>query len=136
LWFREAPSMQQYPPVQPSTVLPYVWYQKGTVIQTLPIQSGQTLECYVSYRPPRADQLSASSVTLDYPDGYELGLAMATASMMLMKGAAEATQSAFLRQQADRILESMLFDLGRRGTNPIIARAMDMPEDYASNFGG
>ena len=51
LWFRQAPSMEQYPPIQPSTVLLYVWYQMGTVIQTLPINVGQ-LQCFVSYRPP------------------------------------------------------------------------------------
>lgn len=131
LWYAHAPSMQQYPPTQPSTVLPYVWYQMGSVIQTLPVNSGPTLQVYCNYRPPRADQLSATSVTVDYPEGYELGLAYAAASTMLTKGGAEMVASAALRQRADDILESMLFDLGRRGTGPIIQRAMDSASDYA-----
>lgn len=135
LWYRQAPSLTQYPPVQPSTALSYVWYLKGSKIQTLPVQNGQTLQCYVNYRPPRADQLSASSVTVDYPDGYELGLALAVGAMMLHKGGAEATAAADLKHQADEIMEDMLLDLGRPGVTPIIARASDMAEDWASGAG-
>lgn len=135
LWFRQAPSMQDYPPTQPSTVLPYVWYQMGTVIQTLPINVGD-LQCYVNYRPPRADQLSGSGVTVDYPEGYEMGLAWGAASRMLAKGGSEMIASAAARQQANEFLENMLFDLGRRGTNPIIARANDSPSDWGSSYAG
>lgn len=134
LWYRQAPSMLDYPPVQPSTVLPYVWYQKGSVIQTLPIQQGQTLQCYVNYRPPRADQLSGSSVAVDYPDGYELGIALEVGSMMLIKGGAEAIAAEVLHRQAEDITQGMLLDLGRRGTGPIVARSFDLPQDWGSGY--
>ncbi len=130
LWYREAPSMEMYPPTQPSTVLPYVWYQKGTVIQTLPVNAGAQLQVYCNYRPPRADQLSATSVTVDFPDGYELGLALKVAARMLYKGGSESLAAATLDAQGEDILNDMLMDLGRRGTKPIIARAMDLAQDW------
>ncbi len=132
LYYKEA-SYIRYPNPQPSTSLPYVWYKIGTKIQVLPAIAGQSLTAVVNYRPPRADQLSATSVTLDYPDGYESGLAFAAAAKMLQKGDAQGADAAALQAIADSIGNDMLLDLGRSSTQPIIALASDNPEDWGSS---
>ncbi len=133
LWYRKG-SLNRFPPTQPSTSLPYVWYLLGTKIQVLPATASQTLQVYVSYRPPRADQLSATSVTVDYPEGYETGLAMGAAAMMLDKGGAEDSAASVMRALADDLRDDMLLDLGRPSTDPIIAGSLDDPSDWGTGL--
>lgn len=129
LFYREVKYVQ-YPNPQASTQLAYVWYRFGSVAQVLPASSGMALQAVVNYRPPRVDQLSADSITVEYPDGYETGLACETAAMMLMKGAAESGVAADLMAVANGIFEDMILDLGRMSISPTVAQAMDNASDW------
>lgn len=131
LYYTQVPYWR-YPNPQPSTSLPYVWYRVGSKVQILPAVSGQVLTAVVNYRPPRVEQLSDDSVTVDFPDGYEALLAYGAGAMMLDKGGAEARQANVLLANAEGIRQDMMLDLGRMGISPIIAQASDNPEDWGS----
>jgi len=49
-----------------------LWYDAGSYIQILPKTTGLSLTATVNYTPPRIDQLSSDSVTIDFPDGHEV----------------------------------------------------------------
>lgn len=129
-YYRQS-NYKSFPNPQPNTSLPYVWYRLGTKIQVLPIVSGQALTFQVNFRPPRVDQLSASSITVDFPDGYETLLAFDAAALGLLKGANEADAAKQLKAQASEIRHAMLQDIGREGTWPIVMQSFDLAEDWA-----
>ena len=123
---------QDFPNPQPNTALPYVWYLIGQNIQVLPIQSGQAMTIAVNYRPPRCDQLSTTSIAVDFPAGYEELIAWWAASTALVKGGSETQAAADIRRTATEMRDNFLQELGRQGTWPIVAQAFDNPEDYSS----
>lgn len=123
---------EEFPNPQPNTSLPYVWYRFGSKIQILPVASGQQMSVTVNYRPPRVDQLSGDSVTVDFPDGYENLLAWEAAAMALRKGGQETDTALELEQMASVLRDQMLQDLGRQGRNPIVARAFDLASDWGA----
>lgn len=127
---------EEYPNPQPSTSLPYVWYDYGDEIQILPAVGGLQMNVVCNYRPARVDQLVADSSVVPFPDGYESLLALMAGARMLDKGGAEANAAAILRGEAEQIREQMLMDLGRRSTMPIIARAFDDPLGWGSAMAG
>lgn len=132
-FFYQQTQFRMYPNPQPNTAMPYVWYRYGQYIQVLPVQDGVGLTVTVNYRPPRVDQLSADSVTVDFPDGYESLLAWRAAGMALRKGGTEVQSAQAMDAMAKSIREEMLLDLGRTGTTPIIAGAMDDISDWGSS---
>lgn len=131
-FFYQQTQFKMYPNPQPNTAMPYVWYQFGRSIQVLPVQSGASLTCTVNWRPPRVDQLSTDSIAVDFPDGYESLLAWRAAGMALRKGGTEVQAAFTMDATAKEIREEMLLDLGRLGTTPIIAGAMDDISDWGS----
>lgn len=132
LFYRQT-RYQDYPNPQPNqgTYLSGLWYRIGTQIQVMPVQAGLQMSVQVNYRPPRVDQLSLSSVSVDFPDGYEMLLVHDAASYALMKGGSEAQASAQIQAKGDAIRSMMLLDLARQGTWPIVSTSFDRPEDWA-----
>jgi hypothetical protein len=132
-FFYQQTQFKMYPNPQPNTAMPYVWYRYGQNIQVLPVQSGTGLTVTVNYRPPRVNQLSADSVAVDFPDGYEPILSWRAAALALRKGGSESQAANDLDYQAKLMREEMLMDLGRTGTTPIIAGAFDDISDWGSS---
>lgn len=106
------------------------WYRLGTNIQCLPVAAGLSMSVQVNFRPPRVDQLSASSIAVDFPDGYEMLLVHVASAFALQKGGAETQAAAILRKTADDIRSMMLMDIGRQGTRPIVMSSFDSPGDW------
>lgn len=131
-FFYQQTQFKMYPNPQPNTAMPYVWYPFGRSIQVLPVQSGVQLTVTVNWRPPRVDQLSADSIAVDFPDGYESLLAWRAAGLALKKGGTEAEAALLMETTAKDIRSEMLLDLGRLGTTPIRAGASDDPSDWGS----
>ncbi len=130
-YYRQA-KYQDFPNPQPNTSLPYVWYRIGANIQVLPIQAGQALTVAVNYRPPRVDQLSTTSVAVDFPSGYEELIAWWAASSALVKGGSETQAARDIRNTATEMRDNFLQEQGRQGTWPIVAGSFDVPEDWNS----
>lgn len=120
----------EYPNPQPNTALPYVWYQFGQNVQILPVASGQSMTITTNYRPTRMDQLSALSVTVDFPSGYAELIPWRAAALALVKGGSETQAANDLTARADAMHDRMLQDLGRQGTWPIVARSFDLKGDW------
>lgn len=131
-FFYQQTQFKLYPNPQPNTAMPYVWYRFGDYIQVLPVQQGIQMTCTVNYRPPRVDQLSADSIAVDFPDGYEPLLSWRAAALALRKGGSEVPAANEMDRQADWIRSEMLMDLGRMGTTPIIAGAFDDVADWGT----
>lgn len=131
LYYRET-NYEQYPNPQPTTSLPYVWYRYGAEIQIIPQCGGQEMSIVVNYRTVPVDQLDDDDDDVQFPEGYEKLLGFVAGAMMLDKGGAEAGAANVLLANAESIRQSMLLDLGRTGTMPIIARAFDNPQDWGS----
>lgn len=131
--FYQETRYELYPNPQPNTAMPYVWYRYGSNVQVLPVQYGTSLTATVNYRPPRVDQLSADSVAVDFPDGYESLLVFRAAALALRKGGSEVPAAKEWDRQADALRALMLMDLARTGTKPIVARAFDDASDWGSS---
>lgn len=122
----------QFPNPQPNTALPYIWYRFGDQMQVYPALSGQSMTVTVNYRPQRADRLSTGSIAIDFPDGYEELIPWRAAWLALTKGGSEVNAADDINQVADALERTMLEDLGRESTWPIIARAFDSPQDWGA----
>ncbi len=129
LFYKEV-NYERYPNPQPSTSLPYVWYRIGSYVQVLPAVPGQVMQAVVNYRPCQVQNLSADSVAVPFPDGYEQLLAYLAGAMMLDKGGAEAGASNVLLANAEGIRADMMLDLGRMSYQPILAQAFDDPQSW------
>lgn len=128
----EEVEMDQY--LLPGTTSPqpqYVWYFEGQQINALPTQASHAAICVVNWIPPRQEQLSADSIVIQFPDGYENIIAWSAASKLLTsRGASEAARGQVLELQAEALRQDMLQDLARRSTNPIRMRYHDSSWDY------
>ena len=130
MYYRKV-EFEQFPNPQPNTSLPYVYMQYGQKIAVLPVQSGTQLQVTVNYRPPNPAQLSGTSVTVDFPEGYELMVPWRAAQLGLLKGGNE-TQAAYdIKSKADDMEHQFLQDLGRVSKWPIFASATDDPSMWA-----
>lgn len=116
--------------------VPYQWdrlyYFMGDTIQTLPVQSGVSLDVTVNYKPPVPSELSADSVTIDFPSNSHMILVWEAAARLLMKGGAETQAATDLMQLAKMERETLLLDIQRRTINPMRM----LPLDSASDWGG
>lgn len=110
----------------------YLWYIEGTKIAALPKQTLKEASVVVNWIPPRQDQLSGDSVTVDFPNGYENVLVWASAAQLLNKGGAESDAASILAAQAEELREDMLQDLARQSIKPITMQFNDMNYDWAS----
>lgn len=110
---------------------PRVWWYEGDNVMALPKQLGRAGKFYVNYIPARIDNLTADSVTVDFPDGYEDVLVLEWAKHLLMKGGAEIQEALALGALAEELRSDMLQDIARRSTNPLRMRYADSAWDWA-----
>lgn len=109
-----------------------LWYDAGSSIQVLPVQQGLSLTCSVNWTPPRVDQLSADTVTIDFPDGHEIILWLEAAAILLSKGGAEVDTAQSMKALASIERQQMYSDIGRRTARP---EFFGFP-DLSSEWGG
>lgn len=128
-YYRQA-SYDQFPNPQPNYALPYIWYRFGDQIQIMPVASGQSMTITTNWRPTRADRLSGLDVAVDFPEGYEELLAWRAAWLALTKGGSETNAAQDINAIAEQLKDTMLDDLARESTWPIVARAFDDPSDW------
>lgn len=131
-FFYRQSSYEQFPNPQPNTSLPYVWYRMGDNIQILPVASGQQIVFTTNWRPTRADKLASPQSTITFPDDYEDLIPWRAAAMALAKGGSEVDAAKSVLDVYQPLHDSMMLDLGREGTWPIVARAFDQAEDWGS----
>lgn len=106
------------------------WYDAGSNFQILPVSASLALTVSVNWTPPRIDQLSADSVTVDFPDGHEIILCLEAAAMLLSKGAAENDAAQTMRAMADQERTQMYSDLARRAAKPQFLGFSDNSTDW------
>ena len=114
-----------------ATILAPQWYDAGQSFQLLPA-AGTALTVSVNWTPPRVDQLSADSVTIDFPDGSETILWLEAAAYLLSKGAAENDAAQTMRAMADQERQNMYSNIARRSAHPLTLGY----NDRASEWGG
>ena len=107
-----------------------LWYDAGDRIQFLPVSGGLVLTATVSFTPPRPDQLSTSSVTVDFPEGHEVILWLEAAAMLLEKGAAESDAANRMRAMADVERQQMYQDITRRAARPTYFGYPDLAAEW------
>lgn len=129
-FYYQQASYDQFPNPQPNTSLPYVWYRFGDQLQVLPVASGQGMTITTNWRPTRADRLLSLSSVVDFPDGYEELIGWSAAWLALTKGGSEVQAAGDINAVAETLRTTMLEDLGRESTWPIIARAFDDASDW------
>ena len=95
-----------------------LYYLTGTYLQALPVASGVGLYVGVNYKPTALLDLSADTVTIDWPANSHLVLVYQAAYQLLQKGGAEAAAAANLRRIADEERQTLLDDLRRQTINP------------------
>lgn len=107
-----------------------MWYDAGSSIQVLPVTNGLSLTVSVNWVPPRIDQLSADSVTVDFPDGHEVILWLEAAAMLLSKGGAENDAAQTMRAMAEQERQELYSDISRRSARPMFMQFNDGPGDW------
>lgn len=114
------------------TTSDYLWYDAGENVQALPVTSGLALTVAVNYTPPRIDELSADSITVDFPSGHESILWLEAGAYLLSKGGAENDAAQTLRAMAEQERQDMYSSIARRAARP---NFLGYP-DTASDWGG
>lgn len=132
-YYRKA-TYDEFPNPQPNTSLPYVYYRFGDNVQVLPVATGQGLTITTNWRPTKASNLTAPSVTVDFPDGYEEVIAWRAAVLALNKGGSESQAGQSLTAQYETLHDKFLLDLGREDTWPTYVRSSDMASDWGGGF--
>ncbi|MGJ0510186.1 MAG: hypothetical protein ACR652_24330 [Methylocystis sp.] len=113
----------------------YYWYLEGLFLTAMPISASTVATgIWVNYIPTRIDNLSADTITVDYPDGYERIISLRTAAAMLNKGGAEAEGARYLIAQADQLEAEMLQDLARVSIEPTRIAYPDSAADWGSSL--
>lgn len=106
-----------------------VWYDAGDGAQILPV-GAVALTVAINWTPPRVDQLSDDSITIDFPDGREVILWLEAAAMLLSKGGAENEAAQTMRAMAEQERQTMYSDLGRRSTKPTFLAFPDSSREW------
>lgn len=105
------------------------WWREGTQLRVTPRSYPGTLRVYVNFYPGLVNEL-ADGDTIDYPEGFEMGLVLATAGLAFSKGNAEIDATGNFLALADEIRKDMLADVVRDSTDPIGIEASDSPLDW------
>ena len=107
------------------------WFDAGSNIQILPVGAGVVLTVTINWTPPRVESLSSDTVQVDFPDGYEIILALEAAALLLSKGAMENDAAQTMRAMAQDQRETMYSDIGRRSAAPLFLRYPDSASNWA-----
>lgn len=105
------------------------WYRNGSQVHIIPNPTS-TVNVLVNHMPPLPSALSAGSVTVEFPSGYEQILALETAALMLTKGGTETEAAAALRAMAEQYRRAMLSDVARVSTMPLQVGYSDSREEW------
>ena len=112
---------------------PRVWWREGDDVFALPKQASKAATgIYVNHIPARIDNLSADTVNITFPDGYEDIGCLEAAALILSKGGAETQASSELKALAEEMRADMLQDIARLSTEPLRFE----PEDSAMDWAG
>jgi hypothetical protein len=106
-----------------------VYWVLGDSLQVLPI-STQPVTVQVSHTPARIDELATDASVGVFPDGYELAVVYAAASLLLAKGGAEDTAGATMQSLSQQIMTDLLGSVQRRTTAPIRFQSFDAAGDW------
>lgn len=107
------------------------WYDGGTYVQVLPVQTSLALTVSVNYTPTKVDDLAADSDTIDFPSGSEIVLYLEAAALLLSKGGMENEAAQTMRAMADQERQSMYNRIARRSARPQFLGFPDSASDYA-----
>jgi hypothetical protein len=110
---------------------PRMYYMTGSYLQALPVAFGVGLYVGVNYKPTALLDLSADTVTIDWPANSHLVLVYQGAYQLLQKGGAEASAAANLRRIADEERQALLDDLRRQTINPTRMAYPDQKYDWS-----
>jgi hypothetical protein len=112
-----------------------VFWRGGNFIYTLPIQTLKPATvCTVNHIPTAFDKLSADSVTVEFPEGFEdVGFNEAAADL-LMKGAKETDASAELRVNGKQRMDEMLEYVARFTTKASQVRYGDDGSAWGTTY--
>jgi hypothetical protein len=110
---------------------PRMYYMTGEYLQALPVAFGVGLYVGVNYKPTALLDLSADTVTIDWPANSHLVLVYQGAYQLLQKGGAEASAAANLRRIADEERQALLDDLRRQTINPTRMAYPDLKYDWS-----
>jgi hypothetical protein len=118
--FTDAPAQHEQAHAIDSGTGPYVWWRGGDSLYTLPaVASTVVTGVWVNHRPTAVHQLSADSVDVTFPDGYEDVANWEAAADLLMKGAEETGASIECRAMAQALGADLLADVQRDAAGPI-----------------
>lgn len=99
-----------------------VYWRQGDYLNCLPTQASTAIASpdgiWVNHIPSRPDALSADSVTVTFPDGYDEIVILETAALLLSKGGAETGTTMNLKALANEMRKDMLDDLSRTSARP------------------
>jgi len=110
---------------------PKLYYVAGDNIQTVPQEIGTGLYVYVNWKPTDLSDLTSDASMINFPKSSVLLLCYEGAATLLLKGGAESSAAAQLKELAKTERESMLDDLRRRTINPTRMAYPDTPWDWA-----
>lgn len=110
---------------------PRLYYLAGTNVQILPVSSGVSLYIAVNYKPTALNDLSDSTVPIDFPANSEGIIVASAAAKLLLKGGAEVGAANNFRALANEERQDMLDDLRRRTINPTRMAYPDQKYDWA-----
>jgi hypothetical protein len=108
-----------------------MYYMTGSYLQALPVATGVGLYVGVNYKPTALLDLSADTITIDWPPSSHLVLVYQGAYQLLQKGGTEASAAANLRRIADEERQTLLDDLRRQTINPTRMAYPDVRFDWA-----
>lgn len=119
------------PTVNPTAGLWQMW-RVGDEIQFAPVQSGVTVTVAVNHLPTAPASLASGSSNVVWPESYEWILAYESAALLAGKGSAEVGASLFNKEQAKEMWDSLLADVQRFSTDPLVIGASDDVGDWGS----
>lgn len=109
-----------------------VFYRTGDGLQVYPVSNGLAMRVVVNCTPVAPLDLVDGDSTVDFPADGMVMLAMASAALLLAKGATETSQTAALLNLAAQQREDMLQSIRRRTNTPKFMRYPDSSASWGS----
>jgi hypothetical protein len=107
------------------------YYLRGNSLQVLPVASSLALTVSVNHMPQGIADLTAGSVSVEFPENSHSILAKEAASQLLMKGGAEMSAAEAWSKSAEKSRAAMLDQIRRRTMNPTMIGYPDHQLDWA-----
>lgn len=112
------------------------FFRNGDYVQLLPVRASTALSgadetIVVNHIPCSIQDLSADSVNVVFPDGYEEILVLEAAAFLFAKGGTELDSTGPFRALAESLRQEMLADIQRFTINPMRMKYSDNSSDWA-----